>query len=113
MFEKSTYPLGGVVYHVVGDIDPMLKRQIRAGDINLWLFLSMHQWCFVQQEEGESKGWNFWNINTEGKGEKTKKNKDDQNEVKGKSGGKSWDRGQVDYYCFEDFDTAEGIGARG
>lgn len=55
MFEKSTYPLGGDVYHAVGDTDPTLKRQIRVGDINLYLFLSMHQWCFVEQEEGGVK----------------------------------------------------------
>lgn len=50
-FLLSTYPLGGDVYHAVGDIDPLLKRQIRARDINLWFFLSMHQWCFIEQKE--------------------------------------------------------------
>lgn len=55
IFEKSTYPLGGDVYHAVGDIDSTLKREVRAGDIYLWLLLSMHQWGFVEQEEERVK----------------------------------------------------------
>lgn len=35
LFEKSTYPLGGDVYHAVGNMDPTLKREIRTRFINV------------------------------------------------------------------------------